>query len=97
MKYVIPDVLWCAGSSSAKVVLQNLVLVVCLGWRGRRLAPLLEPSRQLVDGLLKARSDVTEMVPRRYTALSLVKSASWTPICGRGISFVYAEYSSGED
>ncbi|GBP78430.1 hypothetical protein EVAR_63381_1 [Eumeta japonica] len=33
---------------------------------------------------------------REKSALSSPKSASWTPIEGRGIEFMYAEYKSGE-
>ncbi|GBP09913.1 hypothetical protein EVAR_92456_1 [Eumeta japonica] len=50
-----------------------------------------------------------KLLPRGYTAISsdfiplfrvfharCVFRTNWTPVCGRGMSFIYAEYSSGE-
>ncbi|GBP03872.1 hypothetical protein EVAR_2554_1 [Eumeta japonica] len=86
MKDVIPDVSGCAGGSSAEFVLQNLELVVCLGRRRRRLAPHLELTRELVT----CEHCYGTSIGRCHQHRARVG------VCGRGMSFVYAEYRSRE-
>ncbi|GBP95279.1 hypothetical protein EVAR_64662_1 [Eumeta japonica] len=82
MEDIVPTYQGAPGSS-AEVVLQNLELVECLrvgvgeDWRRvrhhRPYALCLEPSRQLVDGLLEARSNYWKLLPLRYRAVSSAK------------------------
>ncbi|GBP82766.1 hypothetical protein EVAR_94924_1 [Eumeta japonica] len=39
---------------------------------------------------------IRKLLPLRYRAVSSTKSASWMPVCGRGMSFVYGVKQRGE-
>ncbi|GBP61480.1 hypothetical protein EVAR_34716_1 [Eumeta japonica] len=56
-----------------------------------------EPLCQLINGPLQQWKNFPKAIgsKKQYTVLS-AKSASWTPVVGRGILFTYTEYSSGE-
>ncbi|GBP78978.1 hypothetical protein EVAR_58121_1 [Eumeta japonica] len=88
MEGIIPDVPGCAGGSSAEVVLQNLKLTECL-WVGVW-------NQRVSLSMVFWRRGEFDVTTAQVQAVSSAKSATWTPVCKRGMSFVYAEYKRGE-
>ncbi|GBP31502.1 hypothetical protein EVAR_84612_1 [Eumeta japonica] len=102
MEYTIFDEPRCASSHSAESVLYYLEIVDCI-WCGVRKdwidldSPGLEPCISSSMALWRRDVILLKLIPRKYKVVSFAKSASWTPVCERGILLVYKQYSRGEN